>query len=92
MASTTEAPWSSRDPRLAAASRKGVTLMRQSATEAGTNRRDFLTASATGAVALGALPFPSGVHAAGSDTIKIGMIGCGDRCTGCGVSGDESRP
>ena len=66
--------------------------MRQSATGAETNRRAFLTASATGAVVLGALPFPSGVHAAGSDTIKIGMIGCGDRCTGAAFQAMKAGP
>jgi myo-inositol 2-dehydrogenase / D-chiro-inositol 1-dehydrogenase len=59
--------------------------MRKPATEAGVDRRDFLAASTTGAIALGVSSFPSGVHAAGTDTIKIGMIGSGDRCTGAAV-------
>ncbi len=47
------------------------------------NRREFLktsTAATAGAMAaLGSLP---AVHAAGNDTIKVGLIGCGGRGTG----------
>jgi predicted dehydrogenase len=46
-------------------------------------RRDFLKTSAgvaTVAALSGAAPF--GVHAAGSDTIKVALIGCGGRGTG----------
>jgi predicted dehydrogenase len=39
-------------------------------------RRDFLRASA---VLPAALPFVSGAYAAGSDTIRVGVIGCGGR-------------
>jgi hypothetical protein len=59
--------------------------MRKPATEAGVDRHDFLAASTPGAIALGVSSFPLGVHAAGTDTIKIGMIGSGDRCTGAAV-------
>lgn len=45
------------------------------------SRRDFLKTSAAGA-ALGTLAMNVGVHAAGSDTIKIGVVGCGGRGTG----------
>src|SRR5271155_2599879 len=49
-----------------------------------TTRRDFLTASAvaTGATLLGSVPL---VHAAGGDTLKVGLIGCGGRGTGAAV-------
>ena len=43
------------------------------------SRREFLAAAAAGAVVLGSTPF---VHAAGSDTLKVGLIGCGGRGTG----------
>jgi myo-inositol 2-dehydrogenase/D-chiro-inositol 1-dehydrogenase len=66
--------------------------MRQGASEAGANRRDFLSASATGTIALGALSIPPGVHAAGRDAIKIGMIGCGDRCTGAAFQAMKAGP
>jgi predicted dehydrogenase len=66
--------------------------MRQPSTASGGTRRDFLTASAAGSVALGTLSFPSGVHAAGAGTIKVGMIGCGDRCTGAAFQALQAGP
>ncbi|MCZ7638735.1 MAG: Gfo/Idh/MocA family oxidoreductase [Verrucomicrobia bacterium] len=48
-------------------------------------RRGFLrtTATATGAtLALGTLDVARFAHAAGSGVIKIGMLGCGGRCSG----------
>jgi myo-inositol 2-dehydrogenase/D-chiro-inositol 1-dehydrogenase len=47
-------------------------------------RRDFLKTSATAAAAttLGALDISRSAHAAGSDIIKVGMIGCGGRNAG----------
>jgi myo-inositol 2-dehydrogenase/D-chiro-inositol 1-dehydrogenase len=52
-----------------------------------TNRRDFLKTSAalTGAALTGALSLERSAHAAGSDVIKIGLIGCGGR--GAGTTG-----
>ncbi len=44
------------------------------------SRRTFL--KTTAAVALAQLAIPRAVHAAGSDTIKIGLVGCGGRGTG----------
>jgi predicted dehydrogenase len=43
------------------------------------NRRDFLT---TGAVAAGTLAFSSNLFAQGSQTINVGVIGCGGRGSG----------
>lgn len=47
------------------------------------NRRDFIKTSAilTGGALLSGLPL-GGVYASGSDTIKIALIGCGNRGTG----------
>ena len=46
------------------------------------SRRDFLkTAAATGATAYG-LSLARSAHAAGSESIRVGMIGCGGRCSG----------
>lgn len=47
------------------------------------NRRDFIKTSAilTGGALLSGLPL-TGAYAAGSDTIKIALIGCGNRGTG----------
>jgi predicted dehydrogenase len=50
--------------------------------EISSTRRDFLAASTTtaiGGVLAGSLP---AVHAAGTDVLRIGLIGCGDRGTG----------
>jgi len=43
------------------------------------SRREFLKGSTAAAIGLGAL---SNAHAAGSDTIKVGLIGCGGRGRG----------
>ncbi len=45
-------------------------------------RREFLKSSAVGAAAVGGLSLARTAHAAGSQQIKIGMIGCGGRCSG----------
>src|SRR5215468_9535887 len=47
-------------------------------------RRDFLqtTSLATGAALLGGLSVERAAHAAGSDTIKLALIGCGGRGSG----------
>jgi predicted dehydrogenase len=44
-------------------------------------RRDFLTTSA----ALAAAGLAAGVHAAGPDVLKVGLIGCGGRGTGAAL-------
>jgi predicted dehydrogenase len=43
------------------------------------SRRDFLKSSTAATIGLGML---SNAHAAGSDTIKVGLVGCGGRGTG----------
>src|SRR5580700_4843207 len=43
------------------------------------SRRDFLKSSTAATIGLGML---SNAHAAGSDTIKVGLIGCGGRGSG----------
>ncbi len=48
------------------------------------NRRQFLRAGAAAAAAGGVLLNPSPVHAAGSDVLKIGLVGTGGR--GCGAA------
>ena len=45
------------------------------------NRRQFIQTTASLAAA-GTLAIPSGAHAAGSDVLKVGLIGCGGRGTG----------
>ncbi|MGQ9455515.1 MAG: Gfo/Idh/MocA family oxidoreductase [Armatimonadota bacterium] len=54
-------------------------------TTKGVTRRDFLKVSAVSAAALvgsSALPFAPGAWAAGSDELRVGVIGCGGRGTG----------
>ncbi|HEY7158341.1 MAG TPA: twin-arginine translocation signal domain-containing protein, partial [Gemmataceae bacterium] len=48
------------------------------------NRRDFLktATAATGAAVLSNLSLTPAVHAAGSDQIKVGLVGCGGRGSG----------
>jgi predicted dehydrogenase len=58
------------------------------------NRRDFLktsTVAAAGA-ALSTLALTPPVHAAGSDTIKVGIIGCGGRGSGAAENVLQSAP
>lgn len=57
-----------------------------------TTRRDFLKKSAAGAAALGGLSIARGAHAAGDETIKIGMIGCGGRCSGAANESMKTGP
>lgn len=61
---------------------------------ASTSRRDFIKRSsllvAGGAVA-GTLDISRSAHAAGSDTIKIGLIGCGGRGTGAAAQAMNTK-
>lgn len=53
------------------------------------SRREFLktsTGAAVGASLLGSLSVPRAVHAASSDTIKIGLVGCGGRGSGAALN------
>lgn len=55
------------------------------------SRRQFLQRSAVaGATAYGAVALARGAHAAGSDTIKIGLIGCGGRGSGAAANAMNS--
>jgi predicted dehydrogenase len=47
------------------------------------NRRDFMVAGT--AMAAAATLSPGGVFAAGNDTIKVGLVGCGGRGTGAAI-------
>ncbi|MCS6853089.1 MAG: Gfo/Idh/MocA family oxidoreductase [Gemmataceae bacterium] len=67
--------------------------MSQQAPSLRTTRRDFLrsTTALTGA-ALASAWAPAGVHAAGSDIIRVGLIGCGGRGTGAAVQALHADP
>ena len=58
------------------------------------SRREFLKTSAAAAsgAALATTALDSRLYAAGSDVIKIGMIGCGGRCTGAAVNAMNVDP
>ena len=55
------------------------------------SRRDFLKTSAAVSLAA-ALPRIPGAYAAGSDIIRIGMVGCGGRGTGAAINCLEADP
>ena len=52
------------------------------------SRRDFLKAAtvAVGAAAGAALPIARSAHAAGSDILRVGLVGCGGRGAGAAVN------
>ena len=54
-----------------------------------TTRRDFLKASAAAVATLSVVP---AVHAAGSDILKVGLIGCGGRGTGAATQALHADP
>lgn len=56
------------------------------------SRRDFLKTSAAGAALVGGLSIARSAHAAGDETIKIGMIGCGGRCSGAASESLKAGP
>jgi predicted dehydrogenase len=56
------------------------------------SRRSFLKTSAAGGAALAGLAVARGAHAAGTDEIKIGMIGCGGRCRGAAAESLKAGP
>ncbi len=65
----------------------------QSNNSSSASRRRFLKTSAV--LATAATPLLSvakSAHAAGSDTIKIGMVGCGGRCTGAASDAMTADP
>ena len=63
-------------------------------TAVGESRRSFLQTSAlvSGAVIAGSLAIGRSAHAAGSDILKVGMIGCGRRGTGAAVNALNADP
>ncbi len=68
--------------------------MKKESRKHNSSRRDFLksSAAAAAALALGSLDVGRYAHAAGSETIRIGMVGCGGRCTGAAVDAMDADP
>ncbi len=60
--------------------------------DSNSTRRQFLSRSVATTAALGTLAVPKNVHAAGSETLKIGLIGCGGRGTGAAVNALGADP
>ncbi len=59
---------------------------KQTPTSTRPTRREFLKASAATTAAVGGLSLARSAHAAGSEQIRIGMIGCGGRCSGAAAA------
>lgn len=57
-----------------------------------TSRRDFLKVSASVAAGTAALALSRSVHAAGSDVLRVGLIGCGGRGTGAAANALSADP
>ncbi len=55
-------------------------------------RRQFLRQAAVTTTALGTLAIPQQVHAAGTDVIRIGLVGCGGRGTGAAINALTAEP
>ena len=55
-------------------------------------RRHFLGTTAAAAVTVNGLSIARSAHAAGDGTIKIGMIGCGGRCSGAAAQSLKAGP
>ena len=69
-------------------------LPASSSTSAASNRREFMQTSAAvvaGGAFAASLAAPAPVHAAGGDTLKIGLIGCGGRGLGAAVDAMEAE-
>jgi predicted dehydrogenase len=62
-----------------------VTPQAKSSNPRRADRRDFLKTSLA-AAAIGTLPLARSAHAAGSDIIRIGLIGCGGRGPGAAIN------
>jgi myo-inositol 2-dehydrogenase / D-chiro-inositol 1-dehydrogenase len=68
-----------------------MTTRKESKKSSDYSRREFIQRTAvTGAAAYGAMAMAPKVHAAGSDTIKIGLIGCGGRGSGAATNAMNS--
>ncbi|HOX04433.1 MAG TPA: Gfo/Idh/MocA family oxidoreductase [Candidatus Paceibacterota bacterium] len=71
-----------------------TTPMHADPSSTGLNRRGFLKTSALAAssAVAGMLPLARSAHAAGSDVIRLGMIGCGGRNTGAAAQALSADP
>ncbi len=56
------------------------------------SRRDFLKTGAAAGAVLGGLTLAQSAHAAGSDVLKVGLIGCGGRGRGAAAQALNADP
>ncbi len=56
------------------------------------SRRKFLQNTAATVATLGTLGFPQAVHAASTDTLRIGLVGCGGRGTAAAIDALSADP
>jgi len=64
----------------------------ESGTPGSLSRRQFLQRSGAAAIAAPALSLTRSVHAAGSDIIRVGLVGCGGRGTGAAAQAMQADP
>jgi predicted dehydrogenase len=64
----------------------------QPTSPAGASRREFLTTSAAAVAGAGLAALTPAVHAAGSDVLRVGLIGCGGRGTGAASQALRADP
>jgi myo-inositol 2-dehydrogenase / D-chiro-inositol 1-dehydrogenase len=60
--------------------------------KAGMSRRDFVLGTASAAAATTTLGLARSAHAAGSDVIRVGLVGCGGRGTGAAAQAMHADP
>jgi predicted dehydrogenase len=56
------------------------------------SRRTFLKTAVGGSLAVAALPLARSAHAAGSDVLRVGLVGCGGRGCGAAVNALSADP
>jgi len=66
--------------------------MSESANSRDMSRRDFVRSSAAIGASVAGLALTRSVHAAGSDVIRIGVVGCGGRGTGAAANAMDADP
>lgn len=64
----------------------------ESGTPGSLSRRQFLQRTGAAAIAAPALSLTRSVHAAGSDIIRVGLVGCGGRGTGAAAQAMHADP
>jgi predicted dehydrogenase len=68
-----------------------IYMKKTSSRKASITRRDFIKTS-VGASLAAAIPGNLGLHAQGSDTIRVGVVGCGGRGTGAAIDCLNAAP